>query len=379
MTESLQPSAVSWQLKNPFEIRYSNVNKDVLDIFLIRRQARSGNFGDFWSDLGNTLTDGVAGLTQALGSALEAVVHTIGQIGETIALVVRACIGDVSWGDVLDSFGKVFQDIGTAMVFLDPTRQVYNWLSKAPLTGHAFHELDKFTGGMLTNVANVSDLPGRILRGDAISKLELIKDALFILQVVVVIITFPEGLALMVAMMVGRNVCSKQTQAREACMGAFVIAGAAVGDWAGEGNTFFDALEDAGLDFLKDTGVNIATRELIKLCQEDAWAGKHECQIMGTVLADYIKSDPDDMDDWAEFLGRELAKIGVSELILELYPPNSRERGAIERHIPPKPTKPLNVVNVPGASGSASSSTVMNPLTYLMLAAGAAAVLIGGS
>lgn len=359
-------------LANPFFNSYDRLDPKLLKIFLRQKKSRTSGLGDFWSDLSDTISDGVSGLTEALGSALTEIVHTVEQIGRTISLIVEACLGNVSWNDVLGSLGKVFQDIGTAMVFLDPTRQAYNWLSKAPLTAHAFHELDKFTGGYLTTIANLSDLPGRVLRGDAISKYELIKDALFVIEVVVMIVTFPEGLALMVGMMVGRNVCSHQTEAKEACMAAFQIVGIAVGDWAGTGDTFFEALENAGLTFLRQTGVNVATRELVRACQENQWAGGGECQILGTVMADYIKSGA--TDDWSTFLANEIAKLGMQQLMLAWFPPQSREHQAILKRSPA-----WNVVNVTGSQSAAVTTSKLNPLTYLMLAAGAATLLVGGA
>lgn len=357
---------------NPFFNSFDQLDPKLLKIFLSQKKGRTRGMGDFWSDLGSTLTDGVAGLTEALGFALEEIVHTIGQIGETIALVVRACLGQVSWQDVLGSLGKVFQDIGTAMVFLDPTRQAYNWLSTAPLTAHAFHELDKFTGGYITNIANLSDLPGRVLRGDAISTLELIKDALFVITVVMMIVTFPEGLAVMLAMMLGRQVCSHQTEAQGACMAAFQIAGLVVGDWAGTGDDFLTALENSDMTFLSSTGLNIATREVVHLCQAGKWAGGVECQEMGTVLADYIKSGG--RQDWSTFLANELVRIGRDDVVLALYPPNSREAIAIK-----KQRASWNLVNLPGPTGAQVVSAKTNPLTYVMLAAGALALVAGSA
>lgn len=391
------------------------------------REGKSYGMGSgFFDDLGDTLWSGVTGLTDALSGALQDIIHTVEQIGETIALVVRACMGQVSWSSVLDSLGTVFQDIGSAMVLLDPTRQLFDWLGSAKLTAHAFAELDKFTGGDLTTLKNLSDLPGRVLRGDPISKNELIKDALFIIQVVAIIVTFPEGLGVAVAMMIGKQVCAKQTEARDVCMAAFEVVGIAVGDWAADWSTATEDLADTSLEtefdnlpaegsiedaynsiaadagdagttsattaatdvashydtvqgylsdaagtVLENQGITLVTREASILCQTNQWAGRNECNIMSTVLADYLKQDED--TDWTSFLAKEIGKIGMIELMLQWFPKNSPEYLALQRHLIVQVPTPL--ITPPVVTTQAG----LNPWTFLILAAGAASVVMGAS
>ncbi len=353
---------------NPFSNKYDQFNPELLRSFLREKKSRSG-MGDFWSDLGNTVTDAISGLSEAVGKAFDAIVKTVGQIMQTLALVIEACVGQVSWKDVLNSAGKVFQDIGSVLVAIDPLRIVYTWLSKAPLTSHAFHELDKFTGGMLTGITNLSDLPGRVLRGDAISKTELIRDALFVIEVVAIVFTGPVGLGLVVGSMFGREVCKHQTEYQGACMGVFQIVGAAVGDYAASSSAFLDTLSDAGEKYLTNQGITAATQVAVVQCQKSDWAGKKECQIMGTVLADYIKSDGS--QDWETFLGTEIVKLGVPDMMLQWFPPNSPEHAAIQ--------KQWTVTSVTGSTAPATVIQKMNPWTYFLLAAGAVTLAVGGA
>ena len=353
-----------------------------------------GMHGGFFDDLGSTLWDGVDGLTTALGSALNAIVHTVEQIAQTIRLVVEACIGQVSWNDVLGSLGKTFQDIGQVLVSGDPLRTTYNWLATAPLTAHAFHELDKFTGGLLTGVTNLSDLPGRAMRGDPISKVELIQDALAALQVVMMIVTFPVGLGIMVGMMLGKEICNHQTEAKDACNAAFIIAGAAVGGWSetwgasddqmldAEFNalpanatmdqvdasvtpTFSTYLQSAASNYMTAQGIGVVTQRANFLCQSDKWATRDECRILTTIAGDYAKSGGD--VDWVTFLATEVGKLGVQQLMITFLPQGSPERVAIEKN--------WIVQTTPAVPAVAAGSS--NMMKFLLLIGGATLLMAG--
>lgn len=359
-------------------------SRDVYDIMIgevLKERERAGMHGGFFDDLFGTFTDAIEGVTDAIQGALQGTLDAIAHIGETIALIIRAAIGDVSWNAVLDELGEVFQDVGTILVYLDPARMGYNWLKEAPLTSHAFNELDKFTGGMLTTATNLSDLPWRAMRGDPISKTELIKDALLIITIVAIVFTGPVGLGVMLGTMVGREVCSKQTEARDACMVAFQIVGAAVGSWGSaatgvtwgtasevaEGavtdtvltdaeaeawlagdeayrtfmtnqldayalsqtTSFLPHLTAAAENYLLNAGINTATQHAAELCKSAHILGGNECKILSQVAADYIKSDAN--EPWEDFLAGEVAKIGAEQIMLQWFPPNSPEHQAIQK------------------------------------------------
>lgn len=367
--------------------------------------------GGFFDDVGKFFEDAVSGLAEALEGALQGVINTIKQIGETVALVVRAAIGDVEWSEVLDSVGVIFQQVATVAVYLNPIRMSYELLSTSPLTAHAFNELDKFTGGMITTATNVSDLPLRAMRGDPISKVELIRDALFIIQVAAIVFTGPVGLGLMLGVMVGKQVCSKQTHAQEACTAAFAIAGAAAGSWgsaasgvnwgtsfwesgnvvASDGSGFVagESAYNAALanqaalastdyaahftiaasEYLTERGIHVITQEAVALCQRQGWAGDRECQIVGGIAEDFVNADPD--KNWDEFLAEEVARIGAEELMLQWFPPESPEHQAIAK-------KKWEIKYVDQAvDQTVIKKTTLDPKALLLGAAGIAMFLVG--
>ncbi len=396
-------------LATPFNFKYQDVKPEVLRLFIHEKEGRySDQMGDFWSDLGDSLWGGVCGLADAISGAVTAVVHTVEQIGETIALIVRASIGDVSWNEVLGSIGKVFQDIGTVLVIINPTRIVFDWLSTASLTAHAFHELDKFTGGMITDVKNISTLVGRAMRGDPITKQELLKDAMLIITIIAIVFTGGGYVAvgMLVGSMIGREVCKHQTEYQGACTAAFMIAGAAVGAWGnaltgttggfvgGDGissaeqeawlqgdeaysayldnqaalasTSLVDHLSIGAKNFLTGQGVSVISQGAINLCQKQGWAGKHECEILGQVTQDYLTSGTD--KDWTEFLTDEIAKIGAQEIMLQWFPEHSKEHQAIARKWS------IKYIDGPGGVETVVTKKT-NPMTWIMLAAGTAVML----
>ncbi|NJM09360.1 MAG: hypothetical protein HC883_00210 [Bdellovibrionaceae bacterium] len=350
----------------PITSRSSEIER-LKNAVLRHRVHQRGMGAGFLEDLGDSIGSMITGLAEAMSGAITATINTIKKLGETIALIVRAAIGDISWDRVLRSLGEVFQDVGQVLYYLNPVRYSHEWLKEAPLTKHAFNELDKFTGGMLTTAANLSDLPFRAMRGDPISKAELIADALLAFQIAAVVFTGGGYLAigLMVGTMVGRQVCSKQTQAKEACMAAFQIVGAAVGGWA-SGSTWgagiesgFSAAEEqawlsgdqAYAQFIKDqassnllthlsssaskyltnAGIDQATQQAVLLCQTQKWAGRQECAIIGQVANNYLSSEGD--EPFEDFLAREVARIGAEQLMLQWFPPDTKEHQAIQWQI----------------------------------------------
>lgn len=380
-------------LHDPFQMQ--SLKRDLFSRKL--KPQHLGMGAGFFDIVGDTVWDAITGLNDAMEGALTAAINTVKQIGETLALIVRACIGDVPWSSVLGSLGEVFQGVGAVLYYMNPARIAYNWLSTAPLTAHAFAELDKFTGGMITTAVNLSDLPARAMRGDPISTVELIRDALLVIEIAAVV--FSGGTYLMIGgiigTMVGRQVCGHQTEAKEACMMAFQIAGAAVGSWGdsvagaasaemtdAEENAWLNGddayanyldqsveghLQYAGQKFLTDQGISVISQGAIKMCQKGKWVGSNECKIMGEVVTDYLQNGTD--EDFSDFLATEIAKIGAEQLMLQWFPPKSKEHQAIQRQWT------LRYVDEPQAADVNQGQ--VNPFTFLLLAAGAAAVLIG--
>ena len=381
----------------------------------VMSERHSLGMGGFIDDFFDSVFDAVAGLRDAMKGVIQGIANTVKKIVETVVLVVRAAIGDVKWSEVFHSLGEVFREIGNVIVLLNPAKLAYDWLSTAPITAHAFRELDKFTGGMITTAVNVSTLPGRALRGDPISKYELIQDALFIIQVAAVVYTGPVALGMMVGTMVGREICSKQTEAQEICMASFQIAGAAAGTWASavsgvtwgaaaeltsgaitsaeeaawlQGDEAYQAFLDkqaeafaleastsymahlspAASQYLLSKGIDAATQELTRTCQRQGWAGSRECEILSQVAGNYARNELTTHVPWDEFLAIEIARIGAEELMLQWFPPESKEAKAIKRQWNIKYVdQPYEVAGEGRGKGGA-----------LLIAAGAAMLILGG-
>lgn len=324
-----------------------------------------GSIGDIFNSIGSM----VDGLGDALKGALEGVLDTIKQIGETVALIVRASVGDVRWSEVSSSLGKVFREVANVAVIINPTRIWLDIAREVPITAHAFAELDKFSGGMLTNYRNVSTLVDRAIRGDPISKAELIQDALFAIQVASMFFGGGPAVGAMIGNMVGRQICSKQTQAKEACSAAFVIAGAAVGGWATTANSTLTSHAQVALEkYMVSVGVTEASRQAILLCQASNVVGDNECEIIGEIFANYIKADMNDMS-WEEFLAQEIARLGIELLMEQWFPPGSPERVAMDNW-------KIKIVDVPVDSTQIIQTSIDPKL--ILLAAGAIATLMIG-
>jgi|GEM_PF-4719766 len=360
-------------------------------------------FDDLFSDIGESFTDAIAGLSDAIGGALTATLQAVEHLGETIALIVRASIGDVSWDAVLGELGKIFQDIGTIIVYLNPNRGAYDWLQESPITSHAFNELDKFSGGMITTAKNISTLPGRAMRGDAITKQELIQDVMFGIQVILIATSGGAYLAMgmMLGTMVGNQVCSKQTEHQDACMVAFQIVGAAAGQWSANelglnvveagisqaeqqaflqgpeayaqymarqgaltSTSFVSQLSTATQNYMTTAGIDKVTQRAVALCQSGKIVGSRECEILGQIVSDYVKA-PSDIK-WVDFLANEIVSLGQQELLLQWFPPDSPEAQAIKIRI--------KYVDVPGGIVRVKK---FDPKTLLLIAGGVAAVVMG--
>lgn len=392
-------------------------------------KSMSGMGGGFLDDVFDFGLDGVNGLLDAIEGSLQSVIKVIEHIGETIALIVRAAFGDVSWDEVLNEMGKIFQDVGAVFIYLNPITMSYNWFSQSRLTAHAFNELDKFSGGMLTSGANVSSLVFRAMRGDPISKAELVGDLVFIIKVGLLVVTAGAAGVWVAAggfvgAAIGREVCKHQTEAVQACQVTFAILGAALGGWAealsnataeetaflagdaayedflreqaaqgftaaeesawlagdqayatylnsaaGSGSTSLLAhLADASSELLNKIGYDMITQEAIKKCKQGQWVGGHECELLGRIAGKYLKAP--EGTDWAEFLGREAVMIGAEELLLQWFPPASNEFQSIQQW-------QIKYVDVPVEQRRVIVSG-FNP-KILLVGAAMAAALVGAS
>jgi len=399
---------------------FPQVDGKLLKIFLRQKQSRTaGMAGGFFEDVLDDVLGGVAGLVEAIGDVLDAILQTVKQIGEMIGQILRVIVDGLNLFAIFDALADIFKFIGRTLVFLDASRFVTKWLKESKITGHIFNELDKFTGGMFTDAANTSTLLGRVMAGDNIPKDELIKDALFALKVVAIVFSGGSLAAVfvMVGSMAANEICSHQTENKDACKAAIIIASAAAGSYAQglrdssqsiitdefadsywvedqifasegasfvPGNAAYNAglessaatatgaflphLTNAGAQYLNQVGIDAVTQQAMDLCQSGKWLGSNECRILSQVAGDYIQGGSD--KEWDEFLGDEIAKIGASELLHQWFPPDSKEAIAIKRawSIRYVDAPPVTVVN-----------KQVSPMTLLLLAGGAAALIMGSA
>lgn len=81
---------------------------------------------------------------------------------------------------VVKDIGKV---AGNVMRETNPLTITKNVMTKIPVLKDVYREVDKFTGGTITKLTNVSNLPAKALQGKPISKQELIEAAMVAAQI----------------------------------------------------------------------------------------------------------------------------------------------------------------------------------------------------
>lgn len=331
------------------------------------RIRHTGMSGGFFDDVFEFIGNAVQGLWDAAAAAINQVVQIIGNIVKLIVQVVAAAFGIISWEAVGETLGEIARGVGNVLVLINPARMIYDVLMESRLTRHSFMELDKFTGGLITTAVNVSDLVGRGMRGDPISKEELIRDALLILQVAIVVFTGGAGLAISSAIggMVGREVCKHQAD-KQTCMQLISAASLAAGAYVG-GAT----LNEISDTVLRSRITDVATLALVKECQRGDAIGDRECVFVGQIVRDYINTDPDTAGEWTTFLAREAAAIGVALLVEQAFPPKSPERQVLVQEIKQMPPEVLQMQLPP-------MEQKKSPVFFLLAAGAGALLFVGG-
>lgn len=135
-----------------------------------------------------------------------------------------------SLGQGLAQLGRNIADIAPVvanfLVQADPTHLIIEGLETNPITGHMFMELNNVLGGAFTTVDNLSTLPLRVVRGDGITKQELVTDGLFVLKVVAVVVSGGSAAAIIAAT---SGQLAQGTLGKTALGKAILLIGAAVG------------------------------------------------------------------------------------------------------------------------------------------------------
>ena len=249
----------------------------------------------------NFVERSVSGLDRAMKGITKSAFNGVKEFGETLALTARAATGDVEWSRVSRNAGKIVREVANVQVLMNPARFWAEVAQESKLTRQAFKDLDRYTGGMLTTSINITDIVQRSVRGDAITKEELIKDGLFGLQVLAAIGTGGSGAVIVgsiIGTLVGQQVCQKQTKHKNECMAAFQLIGTLLGSWG-------SGIEQA----ITKMSVNQATKDAVKLCSKQGWVGNKECEILGNLASAYATTK--DSRAWEDFLLEEGQKQGL--------------------------------------------------------------------
>ena len=202
-------------------------------------QAMSGFPGDLFDSIGDLVGQIVKAISSMIGAVLRAV-------SDLIAGILKA-FERINWEDVFSELGKM---MGEAQILLNPIHQTNKLLKSFPLTSHLYKELDKLTGGAISTIDNLSTITGRALRGDAISKQEVVQNLMFCLKVAAVLMAGPVGSmafnAMLVAQVAGqlKQGTLGQTELGRTILGVCEVAGYAY--FAGSAIT--DAVANKALD-----------------------------------------------------------------------------------------------------------------------------------
>jgi hypothetical protein len=134
--------------------------------------------------MGSWLSDHL-GINIDVISAAEQFLNQVAQIIHNLGVA----IANINWQQLANNIGMIASVVANVLLQATPMYYLYNGLSSNPLTSHAFRELDKLTGGLITDVANIQTLPLRVVRGDPITKDECIRDGLLGLKVAAIILS----------------------------------------------------------------------------------------------------------------------------------------------------------------------------------------------
>lgn len=287
----------------------------------LKKNISKSDIGKLGRGVNNFFNNAVEGLGDSISGFTNANFENIKDIAETMVLVVRAAVNDVEWKEVEKKIGEISKNVGDIIYYSNPYRTTYDILSKSSLTSHAFGELDKFSGNLLTRVRNVSILPARVLRGEKVTRQELLVDLFTIIQVAALVFGGPAAVGAFVGSSVGSEVCKHQVQSsQKACMAAFTIVGAAAGQ----------AYQSGALVALKTGTVSAFSQIAIQQCQDNKLIGRNECQVLGTIASRYGTQVAEGKEvDWLTFLGEQARDLGKQEILKSLFPPGTPEYRAI--------------------------------------------------
>lgn len=367
------------------------------------------------------------------GAVFNAFVKLVTNVFSTIANIIGNILDAIGFTKLMLSIASgvksIVKSIANVLVKYSPDQFVVGVLERSQFSKHTFKELNKYTGGIFTTAANVSTLVARAAAGDTITKQELLRDAIFVLQVAAICFgAAPLAVALggIVGADLGNYACQGVSQGKNSqavCKSAFTVVGVAAGTYydglptatdqalVNEFNTssennledtqlnaeaeasgitdqaatseaseaaaettqvtlanpqFTQVLSTSGQNYFTTQTINLATQTAIKACQKGQWVSQGACLILGQIANTYLQSGGN--VDWPTFLAEELLKLGILSLAKSWFPVGSPEYNAIVGVSPASST-------VVTASPTQAS---FNPV-WILAGAAAIAVMIGAS
>jgi hypothetical protein len=110
------------------------------------------------------------------------------KIADQVKEVVKKSVRSIMKG--LPGVLKKLQRLaGNMIVYMNPISNTLMLVGSWKVTANLTKQVDRYTGGMITDFTSISTLPGRVIKGNEIPKEELIRDALFCARVGAVVLS----------------------------------------------------------------------------------------------------------------------------------------------------------------------------------------------
>lgn len=173
-------------------------SNEVVEIYryIAPRNAYSNNYyqksmgGNLFDDAARSILDAFAPITDIIFKITDFIIGGIVRLIERAILAIIKVIREIDW----KAIGAFIGDkLGNFLANYNPFHLAWEFLKNFPLTAQLAKTLDELTGGLFTTLDRLSTLTGRALRGDPISKAELLHDTLFCIKVAVAIVSGPVG------------------------------------------------------------------------------------------------------------------------------------------------------------------------------------------
>lgn len=199
---------------------------------------------------------------KATASAVESVVRrivdaTINLVKASLRLVVSLMTFD--WDKIKEQFKEFGYALGEYLIATNVFVIYYDVMSELPHISSILREIDRFTGGLLTTTRNFNTLFGRALKGESISKEELMSYAVLAIQIAAIVLTGGGAAAWvgLAANQLSQGSLGKTEFGRE-LLQAIAIAATAYALGTGVQNAMSDYAVDVGMR----EGQELAVREL---------------------------------------------------------------------------------------------------------------------